>query len=263
MERVERFEDLAPRLSAQLKRGVVTNNFLSRTSYDQEVRAGLLVHETPGCLYLLRRRRGYYVLNFYLQQGFAPELPPVDLPMVLELVWRPKDTSAMAAVAQFEALGFVHQFGRRRFQREPGPGVPQQAQVRFAAAEETAVVLALMERSFDAFGGCIPNPETLEREISDRSVLCIYDENGLAGLLHFQRGRAASEIRHLAVRADRRGQGLASQLLEAYLGETQGKKSQVWARRGNIPAERLYKTYQFRPDGWESAVLLAGGKGRL
>lgn len=263
MEQVERFEDLAPRLSAQLKRGVVTNNFLSRTGYDREIEAGLLVHETAGCLQLLRRRRGYYVLNFYLQQGFAPELPPVALPVVLELVWRPKDATAVAAAAaQFETLGFVRQFARRRFQREPGTGSPQ-AQVRFAAAEETPAVLALLERSFDPFGGCIPNPEMLEREIVDRSVLCIYDGGGIAGLLHFQRGRAASEIRHLAVRADCRGQGLASRLLEAYLGETRGQKSQVWARRGNIPAERLYETYQFRPDGWESAVLLAGGKEHL
>ena len=48
--------------------------------------------------------------------------------------------------------------------------------------------------------------------------------------------------------------------LGAYLQETDGQKSLVWARQGNAPAERFYEKYQYRPDGWESAVLLAGGK---
>lgn len=260
MERVEQFEALAPRLSAQMKRGVVTNNFLSREDYDREIALGLLVRETEGCLELLRRRQDYYVLNFYLQPGAAPSLPPVDLPVVLELVWRPRDAAATAAAAkQFETLGFVRQFSRKRWQRQPEPWLSS-GQVRFAGIDDASAVLSLMERSFDHFGGCIPAQDMLARDLSERQVLAAWDEDGLAGLLHFQRGRAASEIRHLAVRPDCRKQGLASALLGAYLQETQGQKSQVWARQGNVPAERFYEKYAYRPDGWESVVLLAGGK---
>lgn len=58
-------------------------------------------------------------------------------------------------------------------------------------------------------------------------------------MLHFAVSRASTEIRHLAVRADCRGRGLAGELLTAYLRVTDGVKSQVWARTGNAPAEHF------------------------
>ena len=78
---------------------------------------------------------------------------------------------------------------------------------------------------------------------------------GIAGLLHYAPGRAACEIRHLAVRADCRGQGLAQRLLGMLRARTGGQKCTVWARQGNTPAERLYEKNDFRPDGWTSVVL--------
>ena len=86
MERVERFADLAPLLSAQLKKGVFTNNFLRPDDYDREIAGGLWVHAHPGGLLLLRARDSHYVLNFYLQRDGALELPALDKPAVTELV---------------------------------------------------------------------------------------------------------------------------------------------------------------------------------
>ena len=63
------------------------------------------------------------------------------------------------------------------------------------------------------------------------------------------------EIRHLAVRADCRGQGLAQRLLGMLRARTGGQKCTVWARQGNTPAERFYEKNDFRPDGWTSVVL--------
>ena len=86
-------------------------------------------------------------------------------------------------------------------------------------------------------------------------MLCLTDEAGITGLLHYAPGRAACEIRHLAVRADCRGQGLAQRLLGMLRARTGGQKCTVWARQGNTPAERFYEKNDFRPDGWTSVVL--------
>ena len=90
-------------------------------------------------------------------------------------------------------------------------------------------------------------------------MLCLTDEAGITGLLHYAPGRAACEIRHLAVRADCRGQGLAQRLLGMLRARTGGQKSLVWATTGNIAAEHFYETHDYRPDGWNSVVLQYGG----
>ena len=59
MRRVESCAALAPLLSAQLRRGVVTNCFLSPADYQREIDAGLFYEEGNGFLLLLRQRAGY------------------------------------------------------------------------------------------------------------------------------------------------------------------------------------------------------------
>ena len=89
-------------------------------------------------------------------------------------------------------------------------------------------------------------------------LLMTADETGLTGLLHYAPGFGASEIRHLAVREDRRGQGLAGALLGSYLAAAGGQKSQVWARTGNIPAERILAAV--RPDTALVSVMLVNNE---
>ena len=64
MRRVESCAALAPLLSAQLRRGVVTNCFLSPAASPREIDAGVCYEEGNGFLLLLRQRAAYRLLNF-------------------------------------------------------------------------------------------------------------------------------------------------------------------------------------------------------
>ena len=86
MQRAESYAALAPLLSAQLRRGVVTNCFLSAEDYQRELPRGLYYEEREGCLLLLRQRPGHLILNFYLQPGGTFFLPDVKKPVVTELM---------------------------------------------------------------------------------------------------------------------------------------------------------------------------------
>ena len=88
MQRAESYAALAPLLSAQLRRGVVTNCFLSAEDYQRELPRGLYYEEREGCLLLLRQRPGHLILNFYLQPGGTFFLPDVKKPVVTELSCR-------------------------------------------------------------------------------------------------------------------------------------------------------------------------------
>ena len=115
MQRAESYAALAPLLSAQLRRGVVTNCFLSAEDYQRELPRGLYYEEREGCLLLLRQRPGHLILNFYLQPGGTFFLPDVKKPVVTELSCRAKDADAMSAAAeQLRGLGFAECFRRLR-----------------------------------------------------------------------------------------------------------------------------------------------------
>lgn len=105
MQRAESYAALAPLLSAQLRRGVVTNCFLSAEDYQRELPRGLYYEEREGCLLLLRQRPGHLILNFYLQPGGTFFLPDVKKPVVTELSCRAKDADAMVRRGRAAAGG--------------------------------------------------------------------------------------------------------------------------------------------------------------
>ena len=48
MRKIENFAQISDLLNAQLKRGVLTNNFLRGDDYTREIANGLYIHETGG-----------------------------------------------------------------------------------------------------------------------------------------------------------------------------------------------------------------------
>ena len=261
MERLESFAALAPLLSAQLKKGVYTNHVLSRDETEREMETGLAVEAFDGGLWIARRRGEHDLLTFYLQQGAALRLPRLERPAVTEVVWRPKDAQRAAeAVEALKASGFTELFRRVRRERPAEPGGESPEGVAFPGGDRAEAVLAFLEEQFDPLTGCIPELPRFREQLDQGQAAVLEDSRGIRGVLHFASGRNAMEIRHLAVRADCRGQGLAGILLAAALGKWGGCKSLVWARQGNTPAERFYEHHGFREDGWQSAVLAIGGK---
>ena len=56
MRKIENFAQISDLLNAQLKRGVITNNFLRGDDYTREIANGLYIHEADGALLLFRER---------------------------------------------------------------------------------------------------------------------------------------------------------------------------------------------------------------
>ena len=111
MQKIEAFAQAAGLLGAQLRRGVVTNSFLTAADCDREAKTGLYVYEANGELLVFRDRGTHYILNFFLQQGAHPTLPDVSKPVVTELAYRPKDADAMPANTYFETHSIVLKSG--------------------------------------------------------------------------------------------------------------------------------------------------------
>lgn len=78
MRKIENFAQISDLLNAQLKRGVITNNFLRGDDYTREIANGLYIHETGGALMLFRERGDHLVMTFYLHPNAVLSLPETD-----------------------------------------------------------------------------------------------------------------------------------------------------------------------------------------
>ena len=173
-----------------------------------------------------------------------------------ELSCRAKDAEAMAnAAEQFCALGFRQVLRRTRRTRKP-EAFPAETTAVPAKPEDFEDVSRFLNESLLRLSPAVCRPRAIYAKTSQTvkplspgtkkvfPVCCILAVS-----------RASTEIRHLAVRADCRGRGLAGELLTAYLNVTDGAKKSGMGAAGNAPAEHFYEQHGYRPDGWTSAVL--------
>lgn len=125
MEKAADYRSLSRLVMAQIRPGVVTNNFMDKSDYLSEIESGTLYyHAYEGGLLLFRRRRGFSLMNYYLTDPeILPKLTEGEI-LLTEPVLRPEDDGE--TVLRFlKDLGFETLFHRERFvrQKECPPGL--------------------------------------------------------------------------------------------------------------------------------------------
>lgn len=260
MEVLRRYEDLAVLRRNQLRPGVLTNCVLTEGELRRELDAGCLYSQAwKEGLYLLRRRADHWLLQYYLQAGGVFPAPEAEGPVVTEVPIRPKDAGSEAALlAKLGAAGFSPLLRRVRLQYRPaGPTQAQKAPVRSGAPEDAREVLDLLRASLDPLTGCLPGVDELRQDGAQGNLLLTRGPDGtLTGVLQFRQAPGCWEIRHLAVRADARAQGLGTGLLRAFLTQLGDRRARVWTGADNQAALATYQKVGFLQDGCHSSVLL-------
>lgn len=255
METVRAVDDLTRRRDAQLRRGVQTNCFLSTDQLRAlAARGALLAEEIPGGLLLLIRREGHFQLYFYLAADPAP-LPPLPSPTVVEIAFRARDTAVRGTADFLQTQGFTPVLRRVRLKRSADP-IRKESPASTADPPRVEAIEAFLRENFSPLIGCLPDRVELSADLTQGRVLTRTDAHGLTALLRFSRVGSRGEIRHLAVRSDCRGRGLAGELLTEYWYAVGGAASTVWTGTENRPALRTYEKAGFILDGWESVVLI-------
>lgn len=256
MKTMDRYEDLAQLATAHMTKGVRANTMVSEAEYGRAVEAGTLsAQSTPAGLCILRDRGDHHRLNFYLNDLTAPLAADLPSPTVTEVAYRPRDMGLQEAVTYLQAQGFSLLFERIRMSRPAGEtDVPAEGVIPAGESDQTAVAVFL-QNNFSSLTGCLPNAEELTEDVRAGHILLLKEGADLLGLLHFSWDGKSGEIRHLAVREDRRGQGLTSPLIAAFIKTIGGAKSAVWLRDGFPAAQAAYTKLGFTPDGRRSAVL--------
>lgn len=253
MRRVESYETLSRTASGYLRPGVTANVMITREKLEESIATGRLFMEADESnLWLAMRRESHVRLYFYLNDLRRPLDESFDLPAVAEIAFRGETASLAALQDCLAQSGLEPAFQRVRLMRRP-ERLPAENSV-FVQQPSVESARDFLEKNFSPLTGCLPTFSEISAGIADRQFLSLEDGKGVAGLIHTAPEKNGIEIRHLAVREDRRGQGLAGSLVTACLLENPEKIFRVWVREDYHSARQVYAKAGFGPDGWRSQV---------
>ena len=234
-----------------LRQGALASGSLSVSEFTADLTAGTLFSlEASGGLMLLKRRQGFFRACFLLlPQGEIP-CPAPGVPVVLEIPRRRADAPRRQLTERLEQAGWSPLLSRVRLTRRPAP-VEDASQDFSPLAADAA--RPLLESCFSPLTGCLPEKAELTLAAGESRLL-----GDARGVLHFTRRGNLTEIRHLAVAKNARGQGVGKGLVRAYLAREGNALSRVWTGADNAPALGVYHHFGYQEDGWVSQVLCYG-----
>lgn len=257
MKPIQSYEELSRVAGGYLRPGVTANVMVTREKFGSDIQSGrLFIEAGERNLWIAARREDHVRLYFYLNDLTQPLGEPFDLPAAAEIAFRGEGERLAPLEGCLALCGLKPAFRRARLARSPEPR-PVEGGISVGRPSDAQAVFGFLKANFSPLTGCLPALDEVLAGAADKRFLAIEDEKGIAGLIHMAPDKNGVEIRHLAVREDRRGQGLAGRLAAACIGENPGKVCRVWVREDYDSARRVYAKAGFRPDGWRSLVFLS------
>ena len=119
--------------------------------------------------------------------------------------------------------------------------------IRPANRDRQEAIRELYGDSFDALTDGIPSDRVLEEYIDSKSVWISEDPTTeeLTGCALFEKTGRNIWIRHVAVKKDRRRQGIAKDLLESVIAKNPEANYSLWVKKNNNAAISLYENMGF------------------
>lgn len=264
MKKIEGLDELNSLLNDFMKKGVISNNFIMQDKYKAYINSGILYYQrTEAILVLFLDCKNCWRVYYHIKDTESDIQLPDDKPLVMELVYRNENDSLIKQIDYWTSKGFSPYINRARMNVSPkefsivcdnlqGTG--------FADQQKAEIIQRMIAEAFDPYLGCVPHKDEVAEYISRKEIVVAEDHNGqVLGVLHIGTKSSTWFIWHLLVHPEARSRGIAKKLLAFYrnmLQESENSKIQLWVKKDNIGARKLYETAGFRYDGWESLGLI-------
>ncbi|MFI3250437.1 MAG: GNAT family N-acetyltransferase [Eubacteriales bacterium] len=244
MKQVEDKEQLLELLRSKFLPKLQSNASLHPQNYQDDLREGSLYYSQEGeCLLLYRKRKEHYITTYYSLD--LPVFPDCELALVVEVPFQKKALD----VSWWQEKGFDPQVSRQQYALPDEQGVA----CNRATMEQLDKVTAFLAGNFAVATGCHPLRSRLVQDITEGKVLCEMDGGRLLGLLRYGVQDKVATILHLAVAESHRGKGVAKQLYDGFLSDTNGKLHKVFS--GSPEGARFYEKQGGLKTRYQSLVL--------
>ncbi len=231
MKKIADIAQLSGLLNPYFKKGILTNNYTMIYDYQEYIdNEKLFFIKSEEEMVILRDCENHWRAYYYLKDLTSEFKLPNDKPIVMEIVFKPKDDSCKKLVYYWESNGFKSYMFRERMTSDVSQfNIDYKDKVRagFAKNSQESSIHDLISKSFDEYLGCIPTLLEVKNLISKNEIICIENEfGGVAGLLHIGQSRNVNSIWHLAVDPKARKSGNAKKML-AFFKETLAKEKKT------------------------------------
>ena len=253
IERITDKKELSRLIMASMKRGVATNCFTA-SSFTFDIDEGRLYYEKCGdSLFLLRKRDGVCILNFYVngdinlpaftdvcgELSVVTEIPVYDNGHMNEAEARLRD---IVTGGGFECI--LERTMLEKAVCGTEPQICNDARIT-TSCPNVRKMYDVLKDSLSPVTGCVPTFSEFSSDAENGCVFAFCDYGGVKGVLRCGIGKKEFAIKQLAVNGNFRRQGIGEKLVSAALSAHSDKKATVWTGSGNTAALSLYEKCGF------------------
>ncbi len=258
MEKINSYKELSGKIFKYLKKGIITNFFASQESVEEAIFQEILyVVENDNFLIICKDRGEFYITYFYFledEESFVSALKNLDKKCVIEVAYRTQDIKTKLFLNMLKSNDFSILTQRIRYKND-NEIIGNDFSVLLATEQDVEDIEEIFNDNFNKYSGCIPNTYEIKKAIDEERVICL-SQDKILGFLIFSENDKSADIKHLAVRKECQGKGLAKLLIMEMLAKVLFKKIYVWTGKDNIPAQKVYESTGFvKDEEYESLVL--------
>lgn len=266
MQKISSIEVLAASIEKFTSRGTVTNNFLMLGAFEQYINNGrLFCSETESNFYILHDKIEFFQLFYHINDFNELFHIAVNKPITMEILYRGDSHKPRDIFSYWESCGFENHISRdiliARYNQIKLPEINNyDITIKYADTDKESVFTKrLIENTFDKFTGDILSLEEVDEFVVKKNVLCAYWKGHLCGILQFEIKNSVVWIGHIAVSPDFKGNGIAKELVKAYIINNKlspNTRYQLWVIHDNKIAQNLYQKFGFLYGNKSSASML-------
>lgn len=255
MKQLNSLAELNTIVEASFRKGCITNNFMLLNTYETYIKEGKLwvSFDDENTTFLLDKN-DFYQLYYYLNDLSKPIKLNLDKPVVMEILYRGLGNEPHQVIAYWKNQGFIQHLSRDNMVASTDKIILSETQtnkLRIGLASNALDVEfanSLFNEALDKYTGDRLSFEELHALMKNKSLLCAYSDNELAGVLQFEIKNKVVWLGHIAIDARFRGKGIANELVKSYItlnASAENTRYALWVIQDNGPAVNLYRKFGF------------------